>query len=252
VSPPTTLAQLAAMPDAKETCMAMIGKIRRLHYRQGKKVREIARMTSLVNVLEESCDGDCCVRLLRCNHRLFPYVLVVIEHGTRRLAHANVTAHPTAAWTLQQLREAVGDHDHHRYLIHDRDRIFAKHLDDSIQALGITTLRAPVASPKANSICDRVIGTIRRERLDWVIPLTESHLRSILREWVTHYNYGRPHSALGPGVPDPPRRPTPAPTSESRHHLPRDTLVCAKPVLGGLHHEYSPAMMPPSALQLRM
>jgi len=68
------------------------------------------------------------------------YVFVVIEHGTRRLAHVNVTAHPSADWTLQQLREVVGDDDGHRYLIHDRDRTFSKHLDDSIKALGLEAL----------------------------------------------------------------------------------------------------------------
>jgi transposase InsO family protein len=175
------------------------------------------------------------------------YVFVVIEHRTRRLVHVNVTAHPSADWTLQQLRETVGDHDEHKYPIHDRDRIFAKHLDDSIQALGVTVLRSPFASPKANSICERVIGTIRRECLDWMIPLTESHLRAILREWVTHYNRGRPHSALGPAVPDPPSRPTPAPASASRQHLQTGGLVRAKRVLGGLHHEYSFVAMPASA-----
>jgi hypothetical protein len=91
------------------------------------------------------------------------YVFVVIEHSTRRLAHINVTTNPSADWTLQQLREVVGSGGRHRYLIHDRDRIFAKHLDDSITALGIEVLRSPIASPKANSICERLIGTIRRE-----------------------------------------------------------------------------------------
>ena len=85
------------------------------------------------------------------------FVFVVIEHGTRRLALVHVTANPNADWTLQQLREVVGDECRHRYLIHDCDRIFAKHLDDSIKALGIEVLRSPVASPKANSICERVI-----------------------------------------------------------------------------------------------
>src|SRR6202521_80904 len=132
------------------------------------------------------------------------YVFVVIEHSTRRLAHINVTANPTADWTRQQLREVVGNGGGHRYLIHDRDQIFAKHLDDSIRALGVEVLRSPVASPKANAICERVIGTARRECLDWLIPLPEAHLRAILKCWVTHYNSGRPHTALGPGVPDPP------------------------------------------------
>src|SRR6202022_4087253 len=147
------------------------------------------------------------------------YVFVVIEHGTRRLAHVNVTAHPSADWTLQQLRAVVGEESRHQYLIHDRDQIFAKHLDDSIRALGIEVLRSPVASPKANSICERVIGTIRRECLDWTIPLCEAHLRSILKSWVEHYNRGRPHSSLGPGVPDPPQELALIPKSASRHRL---------------------------------
>lgn len=133
------------------------------------------------------------------------YVFVVIEHGTRRLKHVNVTTNPTADWTLQQLREMVGDSATHKYLLHDRDAIFAKRLDDSIKALGIEVLRSPVASPKANGICERVIGTIRRECLDWIIPISAAHLRAILREWVRHYNEARPHKSLGPGVPDPPR-----------------------------------------------
>jgi len=116
------------------------------------------------------------------------YVLVVMEHASRRLVHVNVTAHPSADWTLLQLREAIGDQDEHKYLIHDRDRIFAKRLDGSIRALGLEVLRSPFASPKANAICERVIGTIRRECLDWMIPMSEAHLRSILKAWVTHYN----------------------------------------------------------------
>jgi putative transposase len=167
------------------------------------------------------------------------YVFVVIEHGTRRLAHVNVTAHPSAEWTLQQLRAVVGEEGVRQYIIHDRDKIFTKHLDDSIMALGIEVLRSPVASPKANSICERVIGTIRRECLDWMIPLSEAHLRSILKSWVEHYNRGRPHSMLGPGVPDSPQGTAVAPNFGSRHRLAAGVLVLAKSVLGGLHYEYS-------------
>src|SRR5882762_9825028 len=72
------------------------------------------------------------------------------------------------------------------------------------QKLGVTVLKSPSRSPKAYAVCERVIGTIRRECLDWLIPLTESHLRTVLQSWVRHYNTGRPHMALGPGVPDPP------------------------------------------------
>jgi putative transposase len=169
--------------------------------------------------------------------RLF-YVLVLIEHGSRRLLHFNTTQHPTAAWTLQQLREALGYGDF-RYLIHDRDRIFPRNLDESIKNLGMTVLKSPPHSPKANAICERVIGTIRRECMDWLIPLSESHLRSILKEWVTHYNGARPHMALGPGVPDPPAGGVLPANERSRHHLGTRAVVRARSVLGGLHHEYS-------------
>ena len=132
------------------------------------------------------------------------YVFVVIEHRSRRLIHCNVTTHPSAAWTLQQLRETTGFQRRYDYLLHDRDSIFAQHLDESVKKLGIKVLKSPPRSPMANAICERVIGTIRRECLDWLIPLSASHLRSILKSWIPHYNAGRPHMALGPGVPDPP------------------------------------------------
>ena len=173
------------------------------------------------------------------------YVFVVIHHGSRRLAHFNVTSHPNAQWTLQQLREVIGEQDTSRYLIHDRDSIFAKNLDESIQALGLKVLKSPPRSQKANAICERVIGTMRRECLDWLIPLSEAHLRSILKTWVAHYNGGRPHSRLGRGVPDPPNVRVRVRPSESRHWLGKGVAVRTKSVLGGLHHEY--ALGPPVA-----
>ena len=165
-------------------------------------------------------------------------MFVVIHHRSRRLVHFNVTEHPTSAWALQQLREAVGDEAGYRYLLRDLDRIFAKCLDESIGALGMTILRSPPHSPKANAICERVIGTIRRECLDWLIPISESHLRLILKEWVNHYNTGRPHMSLGPGVPDPPTSSGEALIHSYRYQLAERLAVRARAVLGGLHHEY--------------
>ena len=164
------------------------------------------------------------------------YVFVVIEHGTRRLVHCNVTAHPTAVWTLQQLREVAGIDHQYQFLLHDRDSIFSVGLDESIQALGIRVLRSAPHSPKMNALCERVIGTLRRECLDWVIPLSESHLRSLLRAWIQHDNRGRPHMSLGPGIPDPPA--ITFPKSPSRHRRGESYSVLANPILGGLHHEY--------------
>jgi len=105
------------------------------------------------------------VVVLTATFRLL-YVFVMIEHGSRRLVHFNVTAHPTSAWTLQQLREVLGFENRYQYLLHDRDRIFAEHLDRSITTLGVSVLKSPPRSPTANSICERVIGTIRRECVD--------------------------------------------------------------------------------------
>jgi putative transposase len=76
---------------------------------------------------------------------------VIIEHGSRRLLHLNVTARPTAAWALQPLRETLGYERRYWYLIHDRDRIFAKSLDESIERLGLKVLKAPICSPMANA-----------------------------------------------------------------------------------------------------
>ena len=166
------------------------------------------------------------------------YVFVIIEHRNRRLIHCNVTADPSAAWTLQQLREAVGFEDRYQYLLRDRDSIFAAHLGESVRRLGITVLKSPPHCPKVNSICERVIGTIRRECLDWLVPISESHLRSILKSWIHHYNSARPHMALGPGVPDPPPTNRDQYQPVSRHRRGESYVVRVKSILGGLHHEY--------------
>jgi len=105
------------------------------------------------------------------------YVFVIMEVSSRRILHCNVTPHPTALWTLQQFREAIpSDHDY-RFLIHDRDSIFSARVDDDLKALGLRVLHTPVRAPKANAYCERLMGTIRRECLDYMIPLSEQQLR---------------------------------------------------------------------------
>jgi putative transposase len=165
------------------------------------------------------------------------YVFVVIEHASRRLLHVHVTTRPSAEWTLQQLREAIPSEHRYRFLIHDRDSIFSQALDQSIGNLGLQVLKTPVRTPVANAICERVLGTLRRECLDFVIPLTESHLRQLLREWVAHYNTGRPHLSLGPGIPQPPSQ-LPVSLQAHRHQIPEYQQVAGRSILGGLHHEY--------------
>lgn len=165
------------------------------------------------------------------------YVLVVMEIGSRRILHTNVTAHPSAEWTIQQFRECVPAAHAWKYLVHDRDSIFSRELDSALRSFGIEPLRTPVRSPKANSFCERLIGTMRGECLDWIIPFNEEHLRPFVQEWATHYNRARPHMSLGLGVPEPNEQ-VPAPLLPHRHHFPPDARVVTKPILGGLSHEY--------------
>jgi putative transposase len=178
---------------------------------------------------------DFCL-VLTATFRLL-YVFVLMEHATRRILHCNVTAHPTVQWTLQQLREAMPSDHGYRFVIHDRDGIFSQQLDQQVRHLGLRILKTPVRSPQANAFCERLLGTLGREYLDFVIPLTEHHLRHLLHAWVRHYNTGRPHLSLGPGIPQPPAS-LPAPRQAHRHRLPAQLQVVARPILGGLHHEY--------------
>ena len=134
--------------------------------------------------------------------------------------------------------EGVGLDHAHRYLIHDRDSILARSLDDSISNLGLTVLKSPPHSPQANAICERLIGRIRRECLDWLIPLSVTHLRSLLKEVAIHYNAARPHMTLGPGVRDSPVGTVRCADNTSRHCLGAHTAMCTRSVLGCLHHEY--------------
>ena len=102
------------------------------------------------------------------------YVLVVMEHASRRLIHLNTTLHPTAAWTLQQLREALPSDHGFRIIIHDHDAIFSAELNASLTHLGLKVIITPVRSPQSNSLCERLIGTLWRECLDWIVPLSET------------------------------------------------------------------------------
>ncbi len=146
------------------------------------------------------------------------YVFVLMDVGTRRILHHNVTAHPTAEWTLQQFRETLpGDHPY-RFVLHDRDSIFSQELDKAVAQLGVRVLRTPVRAPMANAFCERLGGSLRRECLDFLIPINERHLRMIVKAWGIHYNRGRPHSSLGPDIPEPSQESVPA--SDHRHSCP--------------------------------
>jgi transposase InsO family protein len=163
-------------------------------------------------------------------------VFVAMEVGSRRILHTNVTARPTAEWTIQQFREFLAFDHPYRFLIHDRDCIFSPSADESLKGFGVRVLKTLLRAPKANAFCERLIGTIRRECVDYFIPINERHLRVLVNEFVVHYNRGRPHSSLGFGIPEPNQ--TRLPASVHRHKLPAGYSIKSTPALGGLHQEY--------------
>ena len=164
------------------------------------------------------------------------YVFVAMEIGSRRILHFHLTEHPTAEWTIQQFREFLAFDHPYRFLIHDRDGIFAPAVDEALNGFGVRVLKTPAGAPQGNAFCERLVGSIRRACLDYVIPIGERHLKAILNEYVVHYNRGRPHSALGPGIPEPTQ--ACLPSGDHRHKLPAGYCIKSTPVLSGLHHEY--------------
>jgi putative transposase len=134
------------------------------------------------------------------------YVLVFIEHGTRRLHLGGVTTHPTGAWAVQQARNLtmyLGDRiDALRFLIHDRDPLFTTAFGEVFRADGLRVITTLPRTPRMNAICERVIGTFRRELLDRTLILSERHLALVLGEYLIHYNRHRPHQSRQQRPPD--------------------------------------------------
>lgn len=155
------------------------------------------------------------------------YVFLVLAHDRRRILHVGVTAHPTAAWTAQQLREAFPWNTAPRYLLHDRDSIFGCDFVDQVTAMGMSEVLSTPGSPWQRAYIERVIGTIRRECLDHVIVSTERNLLRHLTRFVTYYHQSRTHLGLHKDAPEP--RPV---------QRPEAGRIVAFPEVGGLHHRY--------------
>ena len=136
------------------------------------------------------------------------YALVFLEIGSRRVVFCNATAHPDSAWVGQQARNVAWELGELKLpigvLIHDRDSKYVSKFDRVFSAAGLEVVRTPFRAPRANAVCERLLGSLRRECLDWLIITGERHLVEVLHEYFEHYNRALPHRALRLHPPDPP------------------------------------------------
>ena len=168
------------------------------------------------------------------------YVLVVIEHATRRIRILGTTAHPTASWVAQAARNLVMDLEDAgaaiRYLIRDRDGKFCALFDEVLGDAGIQVVLTGVRMPRMNAVMERWVGTCRRELLDRMLIWNQVQLLHALREFETHYNLHRPHRSLNQRAPL-----QPAPDTITRSADIVDLNVRRRDRLGGILREYEHA-----------
>jgi putative transposase len=167
------------------------------------------------------------------------YALIAVEHGSRRAHLIGVTAHPTGAWTTQAAHNLLMDLADRAttitFLLRDRDSRFTTAFDAVFTADGIRILTSPPKAPRANAICERMIGTLRRELLDRILIVNERHLRRILAVYLQHFNTARPHRTLGQLAPAQAETQPPPVINLTNHQIRR------RPILGGLTSEYQVA-----------
>ena len=156
------------------------------------------------------------------------YAFFAVALGSRRVVPVGVTRQPSDAWVAQQLREATPFDQRPRYLIRANDGTFGTAFARVAETSGIAIVRRPRRAPRANAVCERCLGSVRRECLDHLLIVGERQLLRVLREYVAYFNRARPHQGLGQVTPEPSRS---APGN-------RGGPVRAVPVLGGLHHDY--------------
>jgi transposase InsO family protein len=152
---------------------------------------------------------------------------IILRHERRRVVHFNVTEHPTANWTMQQIIDAFPYDEGPSYLLRDRDLVYSEHFRRRVKEMGIEEVVIAPQSPWQNPYVERLIGSIRGECLDHVIILNEDHLRHLVSSYFRYYHEDRSHLSL--------KRNSPL----ERSVEPRETgRVVALPRLGGLHHRY--------------
>ena len=156
------------------------------------------------------------------------FVLVVLAHHRRRVVHFNVTEHPTAAWTVQQLVDTFPDDSAPPYLLRDRAGIYGEAFRQRVTGMGIREVLTAPHSPWQNPFAERLIGSIRRECLDHVLVLGERHLRCTLARYFSYYHRARTHLALDKDAPD-----------FRVVERPQAGRIVQVPELGGLHHRYA-------------
>jgi len=160
------------------------------------------------------------------------FAFLIVDVNTRRVVHVAVTRAPTRQWTAQQLRNATPFGQGPRFLLRDRDDKFGPVFDRVARGAGTRVVRTAVQAPLMNSVCERFLGSVRRECLDHMIILSETHLQRVLADYALNYfNTARPHQGIGQRIPVPGER-----------VLARSVgSITALPVLGGLHHDYRAA-----------
>ncbi len=158
------------------------------------------------------------------------YVFIIQELKSRKIMHFAVTANPTDIWTAQQLREATPWSTGPRYLIRDRDSKYGSAFSSTAASRGIQELKTPYRAPKANAVCERFMGSLKRECLDHMLILHQRQLHRVVKEYVNYHNQTRPHQGIQQ------RRPG---KFDALPSLFVAGKVVSTPVLGGLHHDYS-------------
>ncbi len=158
------------------------------------------------------------------------YVFLVFDHGRRRVIHFAVTRNPFMNWVIQQLRETMPFGLQPKYLFRDNDGIYGNGVRAFLDSCGIEEVRTAYRSPWQNPFVERFIGTLRREMLDHVIVLSQSHLERLLREFIEdYYHVARPHQGLDGDTP----------VSQTKQpEISGPSKLISIPVLGGLHHRY--------------